>query len=176
MAEPVRLDAHAEPLELAELFPVDRPVDHAARGEMLLVRQRLTVADIRERDELHRRIAVPVQHGRGIHEVVAVAVVEGDEHRALRERLVLDVVVEHGVEVDGLVSELAQLRHLLVEDRDGHRHAVVRQVVHLVVHEHPQRAPAAVGRVAEQGADAVRRLAERPVDRVLQQLLDLLAH
>ena len=40
-----------------------------------------------------------------------------------------------------------------------------------MVHEHTQAAAVAVDR-----ADPVRRLADRPVDRVLQQLLDLLAH
>ena len=171
MADPVRLDAHAESLELAELLPVDGPVDDAVGGEVLLVRQRLPVADVGERHELHRRIAVLVQHGRGILEVVAVAVVEGDQHGALGQRRPVGVVREHGVEADDRVAELPQLCHLLVEERHRHRHPVSRQVVDLVVHEHPQAAIVAV-----HDADALRGLADRPVDRVLQQLLDLLAH
>src|SRR5581483_2898516 len=75
MADPVRLDAHAEPLELAELLPVDRAVEHAGRGEVLLVRQRLPVADVREGHELHGRIPVLVQDRRSVLEVVAIAVV-----------------------------------------------------------------------------------------------------
>ena len=87
VADPVRLDAHAEPLELASSLPVEGRVEHAVRGEVLLVRQRLTVADVRERDEQHRRIAVLLQHGHRVLEVVAVAVVERDQHGALRQRL-----------------------------------------------------------------------------------------
>src|SRR6185437_475713 len=74
MADAVRLDADTEPLELAELVLVHGRVEHAVRGEMLLVRQWLPVADVGERNELHRRIAVAVQYRRSIDEVVAVAV------------------------------------------------------------------------------------------------------
>jgi hypothetical protein len=80
-------------------------------------------------------------------------------------------VGQHGVEVDDGVAELLQLGHLLVEERDRHRHAVTRHVVDLVVHEDAQTAAVAVD-----GADAVRGLADRAIDGVLQELLDPLAH
>src|SRR5262249_5951733 len=99
VADPVRLDPYAEPLELRELVRVYRAVEDAVRGEMLLVGQRLSVADVRERDELHRRVAVPPKHRRRVLEIVAVAVVEGDEHGPLGKRPSLDVVREHRVEI-----------------------------------------------------------------------------
>ena len=135
---------------------------------MLLVRQRLPVAHVGERYELHGRVAVRAQNGRGVLEVVAVAVVERDEHRALGQGHAAAVVREHRVEVDGRVAQLLELRHLLVEERDRHRHAVARLVVDLVVHQHPQAA------AAVHDAHAAGRLADRAVDGVLQQLLDLL--
>jgi hypothetical protein len=75
-------------------------------------------------------------------------------------------VVEHGIETDHRVVEVAELVHLLVEDRHGHRQGIAGQIVHLVVHEHAQ-APLAVA-----CADHGRRLADRPVDGVLQHLLE----
>ena len=91
----------------------------------------------------------------------------GIAHRPLRERLAFDVVVEHGMQINGLVAELAQLVHLLVEERYGHRQRIARKVVDLVVHEHTQAAFAVAV-----GADRRRRLADRPVDGVLQHLLE----
>ena len=70
-----------------------------------------------------------------------VAVVERDQARRCGgSGFAVDVVVEHGVEVDDRVAELAQLVHLLVEQRHGHRQRIARQVVDLVVHEHAQAA------------------------------------
>src|SRR4051794_19340592 len=169
--DPVRLDAHAEPLEFGDLVPVHRRIEDAVRREMLLVWQRLPVADVRDRDELHRRIPVPVQHRRRVEQVVAVPVVERDQHGARGQRLELDVVSEDGVEVDDRVAELLELRHQLVEEPGRHRHPVVRDVVDLVEHQHAERAAVAVHRT-----DAVRRLADRAIDGVLQDLLELLAH
>jgi hypothetical protein len=76
-------------------------------------------------------------------------------------------VVEDGVEIDDRVVEVAELVHLLVEDRDGHRQGVARKVVDLVVHEHAQAAVTVAVR-AERGSG----LADRPVDRVLQDLFE----
>jgi hypothetical protein len=64
-----------------------------------------------------------------------------------------------------------ELRHLLVEERDRHRHPVTGHVVDLVVHEHAQAAPVAVHH-----PETVRGLADRAVHGVLEKLLDLLAH
>ncbi len=114
---------------------------------------------------------MPVQDRRSVLEIVEIPVVEGDEHRTLGKRPALDVVRKHRVEIDDDIPELLQLRHLLVEERDRHRHPVVRLVVDLVVHEDTQRAVVAVD-----DTDAPGRLADRTVDGVLQNLLDLLAH
>jgi hypothetical protein len=76
-------------------------------------------------------------------------------------------VPEHRVQIDHRVVEVAQLVHLLVEDRHRHGQRIGGQIVDLVVHEHAQ-APLAVA----VGADGGRRLADRPVDGVLQHLLE----
>ena len=127
----------------------------------------MTVVEIPDGNEQHRRVAVLAQDAGGVVEVVVVAVVEGDQHRSFRQRLAVDIVAEHCIEIDHRVVELAQLVHLLVEDRHRHRQRIVRQVVHLVVHEHAQAALAVAV-----GTDRRRRLADRPVDGVLQNLLE----
>ena len=107
------------------------------------------------------------QDGRRVVEVVEVAVVKGDQHRPLRQRLALDVVAEHGLQVDGLVAELTQLVHLLVEERYGHRQRIARKVVDLVVHQHAEASvPVAVRAEHRSG------LSDRPVHGVLQHLLE----
>ena len=58
MADPVRLDADPRRLELGELLPVERRVDDPTRGEMLVVRQRPRAAQVADRDEEDRGIAV----------------------------------------------------------------------------------------------------------------------
>ena len=172
MGDPVRLDANAPALELHELVPVDRPVENALRGKVLLVRQRQRVAEIAERDEQDAGIAVLLEHACGVLEIVVVAVVERDQHGLRRQRLPVDVVREHGVEIDDFVAELPHLVHLLVEQRHRHRQRVAGEVVDLVVHQHAQAAVAVAVR-----ADRCGRLADRAVDRVLQPLLDpLRAH
>ncbi len=163
VADPVRFDANAVALQLANLVPVDGGVVDPVRPKILLVRQRPRVADVGDGNELHRGVAARLEHRGRIEEIVAIAVVERDEHGARRERSAIDVVRDHRVEIDDRVAELTQLRHLLREPRDGHRHPVVRKVVDLVVHEDAQRALVAVD-----GADAVRRLADRAIDGVLQ--------
>ena len=110
---------------------------------------------------------MPTQDRQGVLEVVAVAVVEGDEHRADRKRSAVDVVVPHRLERHGRVAELGEERHLLLEHPRGNRRRVRPEVVDLVVHEDAERA---VG-LAVEGADAAHGLAQRPVDAVLQQLL-----
>ena len=167
MRDAVRLDADAFALQVRKLLPFDRAVEDALRRQMLLVRERMTVVEIADRNEQHRRVAVLAQHAGGIVEVVVVAVVEGDQHSSVGQRLAVDVVAEHRIEIDHRVVEVAQLVHLLVEDRHRHRQRIAGQVVHLVVHEHAQ-APLAVA----VGADRGRRLADRPVDGVLQHLLE----
>ena len=107
------------------------------------------------------------QHGCSVVQVVEVAVVEADQHRLLRKGLPLDVVVEHGIQVDGRVTELAQLIHLLVEERDGHGQRITREIIDLVVHQHA-KAPVPVAVRAQRDG----RLADRPVDGVLQHLLE----
>jgi hypothetical protein len=91
---------------------------------VLLVRQRQAVAEVAERDEQHRRVAVLLEHTCGVLEIVVVAVVERDQHGLRRQRLPVDVVREHGVEIDDFVAELPQLVHLLVEQRHRHRQRV----------------------------------------------------
>ena len=88
------------------------------------MRQRQRIAEISDRNEQHRRIPVLAKHARGVLEVVVVAVVERDQHRPLRQRLSLDVVREHRVEIDDRVAELPHLVHLLVEQGDRHRQRV----------------------------------------------------
>ncbi len=167
VADAVALDADPAGLELRQLVPVERRVDEPLRGEVLLVGQRPRVVEVADRDEDHRRIAVAAQDGERVLEDVPVAVVERDQHGARRQRPHSGDVVEHGVERDDLVAELAEHRHLLVEEADRHRDRVLGAVVDLVVHEHAQRAVA----VAVDGADRRRGLADRPVEAVLQQLL-----
>ncbi len=96
-----------------------------------------------------------------------IPVVEGDQHRLVRQRRTLDVVTQHIVETDDRVAELPQLVHLLVEQRHGHRQRIALDVVDLVVHQHPQAAVAVTAR-----ADRDCRLADPAVDGVLQNLLD----
>jgi hypothetical protein len=127
----------------------------------------MAVVEVADRDEEHRRVPVLAEDSRSVVEIVEVSVVEGDQHRLLGQRRVRDVVGQDGVEVDDRVAELPQLVHLLVEERDGHGQRIARDVVDLVVHQHAQAAvPVAVR------ADCDRRLADRPVDGVLQQLLE----
>ena len=121
----MRLDPDSRPLEVDQLVPVDRAVEDALRSETFLVRQRLPVVEVADRDEQHGGIAVLLQHGRGVVEVVVVAVVEGDQHGLRRQRRVAHVVIEHRFEVDDDVAELAHLVHLLVEDRDRHGQRVL---------------------------------------------------
>ena len=165
--DPVRLDADAARLELRELVPVDGLVPDPEQPQRLLVRQRPRVVEEPDRDEEHRRIPVLAQDRQRVLEVVAVAVVEGQEDGARRERLAVEVVREHGVERDGRVAELAEQRHLLREDRRRDRGRVRPEVVDLVVHEDAERA---VGLAVER-ADAADGLADRAVDAVLQELL-----
>ena len=165
----VRLDAHAGGVEVGEIRPLERPVEDAAAGQMLVVRQRPRAVEIADGDEQHRGVAVLLEHRHGVLEVVAVAVVERDQHGAVRQRHAVDVIREHVVERDRGIAELAELRELLVEQRDRHGDRVLGLVVDLVVHEDAQRAAVP----AVRGADAGRRLAERAVDAVLQPLLEL---
>ena len=76
-------------------------------------------------------------------------------------------MAEHRVEINDGVTELANLVHLLVEQRHGHGERVAGEVVDLVVHEDAEAAVAVAVR-----ADCRRGLADRPVNRVLQHLLD----
>ena len=84
--DPVRLDADAARLELGDLGPVERPVDDAARREVLVVRQRAALLEVADRDEQHGGIAVPLEDRHRVLEVVEIAVVERDQHRARRQR------------------------------------------------------------------------------------------
>src|SRR5919201_1755153 len=166
VADPVALDSHALGLELAEFAPVHRPVPDSLQGKPLLVRERPVLAEEADRDEEDGRVAVLAQDGERVLEVVAVAVVEGDERRARRERLLVHVVVDRRLEVDDPVAELAQLRHLLIEERGRHGDGVAGDVVDLVVHERAERPPA----LAVERARAGDGLADRAVDPVLQEL------
>ena len=80
---------------------------------MLVVGERAPVADVAERREEHRRVAVLLERGQRVLEVVAVAVVERDQDGLRRQRGAVDVVGEHGVEPDDRVAELGEQRHLL---------------------------------------------------------------
>ena len=102
---------------------------------MLVVRQRPGAVEVADGDEQHRRVAVLLQHRHGVLEVVAIAVVEGNKHRALGQRRAVHVVREHVVERDRRIPELAELGELLVEERDGDGDRVLGLVVDLVVHE-----------------------------------------
>ena len=144
MADAVRLDAHAGSVQLGEVRPLERPVEDAAAGQMLVVRQRPRAVEVADGDEQHRRVAVLLEHWHGVLEVVAIAVVERDQHGAIRQRRAVHVVREHVVERDCRVAELAELGELLVEERDGHGDRVLGLVVDLVVHEDPQRPRVAV--------------------------------
>src|ERR1051326_6267497 len=48
VSQAMRLDAHAQAIELGELAPVDGAVEDPVSGEVFLVRERLAVADVRE--------------------------------------------------------------------------------------------------------------------------------
>ena len=110
------------------------------------------------------------EHRQRVLERVAVAVVEGDQHRLLRAAACRACSGRARRRGRRLVAELAQLRELLVELPDRDRRRVVGDVVDLVVHQDAQR-PLAVGPEAERG----RRLADRPVEGVLDDLLGLLS-
>ena len=125
VADPVGLDADAARLELRELFPAEGRIDQAARGEVLVVRERPRPVQVADRNEEDGGVPVLTQDGDRVEQVVAVGVVEGDQHGARRQRLSVHVVGEHVVERDRLVAEVGELRHLLVEERDRHRHAIV---------------------------------------------------
>ena len=139
VADPVGLDPHAERLELGERLPVERRVLAAVARGRTLVRERLTVVEVRDRDEEHGRVAVLLEHRRRVVQVVAVAVVERDQHRPSRQWATVAVVVEHGVEVDDGVAELAQQAQLLVELRDGDGQRRRGAVVDLVVEQHAEQ-------------------------------------
>ena len=123
MADPVRLDADPARLELGELLPVEgRVADAGARRGS----PRAEAAASRRRGypigtKITAGIAVLEQDRERVLEVVEVAVVERDEHRALGKRRAVEVVVAHRVERDRRVAELAEQRHLLGEDRGRHR-------------------------------------------------------
>ena len=173
VADAVRLDADPARLELGELVPVERLVPHAEQTQRLLVRQRAARRrGTRSGTKTTAGIAVPPQDRERVLEVVAIAVVEGDQDRAGRKRRPVQVVVAHRVERHRRVAELAEQRHLLREDGGRHGGRVRPEVVDLVVHEHAKRA---IGLAVER-ADAAHRLADRAVDAVLQQLLRPVAH
>src|SRR5918996_629084 len=76
----VRLDADPTGLELGELRPVDGLVADAEEPQRLLVRERALVVEEADRDEEDGGIPVTAKNRQGVLEVVAVAVVEGEEH------------------------------------------------------------------------------------------------
>jgi hypothetical protein len=52
---------------------------------MFLVREWMTIVEIADGNEQHSRVAVLAQHTGGIVEVVVIAIVERDQHRAFRQ-------------------------------------------------------------------------------------------
>ena len=65
--------------------PLDRAVENPLRRQVLLVRERMTVVEIADGNEQHSRVAVLAQHAGSVVEVVVIAVVERDQHRAFRQ-------------------------------------------------------------------------------------------
>ena len=103
--DPVRLDADAARLELARARPSRASgCERRARAGAPRAAAASRPRDVADRDEDHRRVAVRCEHRQRVLEVVAVAVVEGDQHGARRQRRAVDVVVEHRVEVDDRCS------------------------------------------------------------------------
>ena len=101
----VRLDADAACLERRELVPADGRVANAERAQRLLVRQRAVPVEKSDRDEDHCWITVALEDRQRVLEVVAVAVVEGDEDGAGRQWSAVDVVIAHLIERHRRVAE-----------------------------------------------------------------------
>ena len=100
-------------------------------------------------------------------EVVAVAVVEGDEDGAGRKWSAVDVVIAHPIERHRRVAETVEEADLLREDRRRHGRRVRLKVVDLVVHENAERP---LG-LSVEPSGAGHRLSDRAIDAVLQELL-----